>query len=997
MPSLAGVLILIRARARRPGRWLLPVLGVALAATFAGAVVAEATIAGDRGARSVLGSLGPADRVVRVTWQGTVTPSVARRASALLDGLGLADHTSVTLLSPVRLGGVLVRPAAIAPLRRWVAPGALTAVGRCTERSCPVLSIGPGVSARVLSTAGARLKLAGTAALTSAAALGYVPSPGSARQTPLLLSGDPTGLAALPGLSGTYRTESWFALLPASGLQSWELAALERRLQQAQAALLQHASQFSLAAPFAALDAARAQASAAPERVLLAGGGALAAIAVFIVLAAAELRRDQAPELERLRGAGARASQCLFFSLAETALLCAVGIGTGAVASLGAAALLAGDAGLPVGGVLDHALLTPAIGGALLGSWIVATTLLGAVLLAPSDRSIDVLALASVAALTLALANGGSHDPLVVLLAPLFCVAAAAITFRLAGGTLARAERLIRGGPMPARLAIVNLARKPSAPAAAIAFLAVSTGLGGFALAYRATLVRGIADQAANVVPLDATVSPASDFTTPLELAPLTRWRALSAGTVLPVRRTDATYPNGDGELTVPALGIPAAGLHLIHGWRTSDGPAPLRVLARRLRPSGAPADPLPALPAGTRELALRISSPGLAVSVAADLLDPVGSLRAIPLGVARRRASTLRAAVPPGPWRLAALELDEPSGLAATNGHQNAENPAAATQFATAVRLEAPVARAASGQRLASIPLVGWRGLGAASITASRVATSGAARTIRFTASGTPGIVRPPAPSDSLPVPVLADPSTASAASEAGTLALTVDGQPVRARVVGVISRFPTVPPDQAGFVVADEATLASALDAQLPGQGAADELWISTREPARLRAALRGRALQPLGASFRADVQRRLRSEPVARSVQGTLIAASAITDALAVLGLLLALLGAGRDPHVELDLLAQGLGPRTLRTELRLRFLLAGALGVGAGLLVGVALTRLAVASVRAAATLAPPDPTLVTVTPWAQLALWALVTFLLLAAASVIATGPRWKLR
>jgi hypothetical protein len=153
----------------------------------------------------------------------------------------------------------------------------------------------------------------------------------------------------------------------------------------------------------------------------------------------------------------------------------------------------------------------------------------------------------------------------------------------------------------------------------------------------------------------------------------------------------------------------------------------------------------------------------------------------------------------------------------------------------------------------------------------------------------------------------------------------------------------------------------------------------------------------LQPLGASFRADIQRRLRSAPIAQGVLGTLIAASAITAVLAVLGLLLALLGAGRDPRVELDLLAQGLGPRTLRTELRLRFLLAGALGVGAGLLVGVALTRLAVGSVRAAATLAPPDPALVTVAPWAQLGLWALVTFILLAAASVLATGPRWKLR
>jgi hypothetical protein len=50
---------------------------------------------------------------------------------------------------------------------------------------------------------------------------------------------------------------------------------------------------------------------------------------------------------------------------------------------------------------------------------------------------------------------------------------------------------------------------------------------------------------------------------------------------------------------------------------------------------------------------------------------------------------------------------------------------------------------------------------------------------------------------------------------------------------VVGVLSRFPTLDSDAAGFVIANEATLAAALDAQLPGQGRPDELWISTGIP--------------------------------------------------------------------------------------------------------------------------------------------------------------------
>ena len=63
--------------------------------------------------------------------------------------------------------------------------------------------------------------------------------------------------------------------------------------------------------------------------------------------------------------------------------------------------------------------------------------------------------------------------------------------------------------------------------------------------------------------------------------------------------------------------------------------------------------------------------------------------------------------------------------------------------------------------------------------------------------------------------------------------------------------------------------------------------------------------------------------------------------------------------------------------MRRELRLRLMLAGVLGVVRGLAIGVVLTRLAVATVRAAGTVAVPGPPVVTVAPWVQLALWGLV--------------------
>jgi ABC-type antimicrobial peptide transport system permease subunit len=186
-------------------------------------------------------------------------------------------------------------------------------------------------------------------------------------------------------------------------------------------------------------------------------------------------------------------------------------------------------------------------------------------------------------------------------------------------------------------------------------------------------------------------------------------------------------------------------------------------------------------------------------------------------------------------------------------------------------------------------------------------------------------------------------------------------------------------VPSGSAGFVIADQARLASALEAELPGQGRPNELWISTSRPGRLRAALAGGPMAQLDATFRDQIQRGLSRAPVARAVLGMLIGAAALCGALAVLGLLVALLGTLRDRRMESDLRALGLGPRALRAELRLRLVVAGGVGVIAGLAVALILTRLAVAAVRAGAAQSVPDPPLVTVVPGGVLALWVLGAF------------------
>jgi hypothetical protein len=57
-------------------------------------------------------------------------------------------------MSPVRLGGVVVRLAAIAPLRPWIKAGVPPAVEHCTRASCPTVLANGRVGPRVL-TAGA--------------------------------------------------------------------------------------------------------------------------------------------------------------------------------------------------------------------------------------------------------------------------------------------------------------------------------------------------------------------------------------------------------------------------------------------------------------------------------------------------------------------------------------------------------------------------------------------------------------------------------------------------------------------------------------------------------------------------------------------------------------------------------------------------------------------------------------------------------------------------
>jgi hypothetical protein len=721
------------------------------------------------------------------------------------------------------------------------------------------------------------------------------------------------------------------------------------------------------------------------------------------VLVIGGMRHEAQEELDRLRAVGARSDQLAAFVVTDCAVTCGAALAVGALAALAAAAVLAGAAHEPTGAILAHSLVTWRGVAAVAGGWLVSTVLVAALVAAPAGRRIaDVAAVAAAAALALTLAGNDSGTTVqTILLAPLCALAAGVLVLRLCGLLLMAGERAARRGPMAVRVAFVGLARRPALPSLWVAFVAVAIGLGGFALSYRATLARSASDQAAATVPLDAIVSPGPSFATPLTLASPSRWDALARGVAWPVRRTQATFVSGDASVTVPALGVPAAALARLRGWRSSDGSAPLRTLARRIAPTGPVRAPGAVVPARARAMSVRVGRSDIAATVTADFRDAADVIHQVTLGEITGRpgrvggSASLRARLPargPGPWELAALELDEPAGLEATNGHQNGENVAAGTQATGTVTLGAVSFRDGAGTAISRLRPSGWRSVGAAS--ASRP-SDGDEVSVRFSDSGEPGIVRPAQPSDTRSVPVLVDPATAAAAGQGRALSLTVDGEPVNARIAGVLRRFPTVPAGSAGFVIADAQTLDAALDAQLPGQGRTDELWISSRNLAPLRGALRTPALASLDAEYRQTIQRGLRDAPVARAVLGTLVAAAALSGALAVLGLLAALLGPGRDGRVESDLIDQGASPRAVRAQLRLEAVIASTLGVAAGAVIAVVLARLAVTTIRAVAALAGGAPPLVTVDPAAQLIVWSAAGLAALALVSWLATAGRTR--
>jgi hypothetical protein len=238
---------------------------------------------------------------------------------------------------------------------------------------------------------------------------------------------------------------------------------------------------------------------------------------------------------------------------------------------------------------------------------------------------------------------------------------------------------------------------------------------------------------------------------------------------------------------------------------------------------------------------------------------------------------------------------------------------------------------------------------------------------TIRFAFpdTGLRLVFRPTQQTDGQAMPVVVSPDVARAAGGVGaTTVLDFQDAHVDTRIVGVASRLPSVPADTGPFVLADEAWLSTAIDADAPGESTPHEVWISAPGSAPIvERALHRPPFSSLVVDSRIAVEEHLTGDPLAHATAVALGAAGLVALVLAVLGFWVGIVSELHDERSDFfDLEAQGLPPADMRRQLRMRGVILLVLGFAGGLALAAVLSRLVVSLIRVSGTTGVPEPPL-----------------------------------
>jgi hypothetical protein len=947
-------LLRLRAHAQRT---LVVAAGIAVAAAALAMTAVGSVAVQDRAAQRALAQLQPSDRAVQAVWSGV--PGQSNLSLAALDRIARRALRPVLRQAPFAVavfrqatwGGAFVNLGAVDGLARWIELRGGRLPAPCTPSRCELVQIGGAPAAPRLPF----LHVVGRATFRPGAPLSAYFAATGERRPPILLANGVMGFSRtpLPDAVGIARTYGWIVPVAPGSIHSWELPGFNARIDRAQGELEQATDLFSVSAPTDVIAATRATGRVAGERLLVLGGDAAVLLLGFAVLASTRLRRDHFAVRRRLTWFGARRSQILLVAATEVAAVTLVASIIGWAAGTGAGALLARHLGAPGWLAVEHSVFT---GRAL--AIAVALALLTAVVMLAALRTqtvsfggltlsvADVAALGALGAVLLALARGkadtaalaGSGTGIVLLLLPglvLFVLAVAAA--RLLAPLLRLLEWTGRRAPAPVRLALLSLARAPGRVLLSVVFFVLSVGVALFAIAYRATLVRGEQEQARYAVPAPFVLQEnLGQLVTVQQAATLQQYA--SVGQVTPVLR-DSGYVSGGPGRDFTLVALPARTLPAIGGWRSDFSAQTPQALAHLLAPPVLPFLRGGILPRGAMQVTLPMTVDGDSLGVALVVQNPRGDFTTLSFGQFGRGRHRPTVPVPPEArgGLVVAVRLSFPVLAAFVAGHKESGTGLSVSDASTGVLRLGPMLAGDQG-----FSFRGWIGRGG-------VQTDGRGRIHYLLNRAADSVLRPHEPLDGVPVPVVVSPAIARAAGPGGIVPLHVGDRTIDAQVVAVARSFPSV---DGGLVVADLFTWMLAANTVEPGTTTWSELWLDA--PPNAAARLAQRPFSLLDVSSQRGTEAELRGDPLARGALALLLVTGIVALALAAVGLLLTVVGDLRDESGELfDLEAQGATPRDLRRHLLLRAAIVAALGLAGGLVAGAIVSALVVAVVTVTA--------------------------------------------
>jgi FtsX-like permease family len=965
----------LRARPLRP---VLVVAGVGLAFAMVVSVVGGSLVARQQALRRGLAELPASTRGFRVDRFGPpMTQSnyvhEDRTVRRTLGTLAAGAVRRVVFFRQLRVAGRLVeiaavdRPAEILRLRSGRLPRT------CTSARCEVVAIGTGPPRLVEGDI--RLNLVGSAQLRDPTLFSYISAAateGPAAAPLLLLAPRLEDLQTLPSLHPYYRVYSWLSPLRAERLHTWDIQRTLAAESRAQNTLYNADFAFRLSSPDDELLSADHRGKVASRRLMLVGGETSALLLGFAIIAAIGLRRGLASERRRLLARGARRWQAWLTLSAEVGAMTLVGGVLGVAAGAAVVSIIAGAAGQPVGAILAHALLSAGTLGALLGGVAGVTLILAATTLTRDDEAnrrriqlIDVAALGAGVTIAVGLSRGaldpdsvsGGNIVLLLILPALVCFVISVVLARLLGPAMRVGERLTRHRSLSLRLGVLALARAPSRTVVSCTFIAVALGLALFAAAYRATLARGDADQAAFQVPLDYTVSEGSKLVMPLDAASLRSFAATAPGArAYGVVRISATTPGtGAAVISPTVLGLPADAIRRLH-WRSDFSSLPLRTIARKLAAQGEPRQAGVTLAPGPRTVSTTARLRGAGLVAWLVVGNGRGRISLLRLGRVPTKKGTLSTRVPAAYSRVLGLQLALPENEEFTLAHRNAEGEVAVVPSG-----EVDFGPLVTGGRV----VTDWHEW-TLSTGGDVLSRDGGVRVrFSFPDTGLRLVLRPVQPTDDELMPVVASPDIARAAGGVGgTTLLDFQDTRINARVVGIATRMPSIPADLGPFVLADAAWLSTAINSNAPGEGSPNEVWISAPgDRGDAGETLSRPPFSSLLVASRSVEEAKLAGDPLAHATAVALGAAGLVALVLAVLGFWVGVVSELHDEKSDFfDLEAQGLAPADMRRQLRMRGVILLVVGTLGGLGLAVLLSRLVVSLIRVSATTGVPEPPL-----------------------------------